>query len=149
MMWAWKIGPAIACGNTVVIKTAEVTPLSALVAAELVVQAGFPPGVINIITGYGNIAGSALSRHMGVDKVAFTGSTAVGRQILKDAASSNLKKVTLELGANHRILSSMTPILTRLFRGFTTEFSPTWDRIAVQAVGFTCSLASMIHSSRD
>lgn len=98
MMWAWKIGPAIACGNTVVIKTAEVTPLSALVAAELVVQAGFPPGVINIITGYGNIAGSALSRHMGVDKVAFTGSTAVGRQILKDAASSNLKKVTLELG---------------------------------------------------
>lgn len=98
MMWAWKIGPAIACGNTVVIKTAEVTPLSALVAAELIVQAGFPPGVINIITGYGNIAGSALSRHMGVDKVAFTGSTAVGRQILKDAASSNLKKVTLELG---------------------------------------------------
>lgn len=98
MMWAWKIGPAIACGNTVVIKTAETTPLSALVAAELIVHAGFPPGVINIITGYGNIAGSALSRHMGVDKVAFTGSTAVGRQILKDAASSNLKKVTLELG---------------------------------------------------
>lgn len=98
MMWAWKIGPAIACGNTVVIKTAETTPLSALVAAELIVQAGFPPGVINIITGYGNIAGSALSRHMDVDKVAFTGSTAVGRQILKDAASSNLKKVTLELG---------------------------------------------------
>lgn len=98
MMWAWKIGPAIACGNTVVIKTAETTPLSALIAAELIDQAGFPPGVINIITGYGNIAGSALSRHMDVDKIAFTGSTAVGRQILKDAASSNLKKVTLELG---------------------------------------------------
>ena len=98
MMWAWKIGPAIACGNTVVMKVAETTPLSALVAAELVVQAGFPPGVINIITGYGNIAGSAISRHMDVDKVAFTGSTAVGRQILKDSASSNLKKVTLELG---------------------------------------------------
>ena len=97
-MWGWKIGPAIACGNTVVIKTAETTPLSALVAAELIVEAGFPPGVINIITGYGNVAGSALSRHMDVDKVAFTGSTAVGRQILKDAASSNLKKVTLELG---------------------------------------------------
>lgn len=98
MMWAWKIGPAVACGNTVVLKTAEITPLSALVAAELIVQAGFPSGVINIVTGYGNIAGSAISRHMGVDKVAFTGSTAVGRQILKDAASSNLKKVTLELG---------------------------------------------------
>lgn len=81
-----------------VIKTAETTPLSALVAAELIVEAGFPPGVINIITGYGNVAGSALSKHMDVDKVAFTGSTAVGRQILKDAASSNLKKVTLELG---------------------------------------------------
>ena len=79
-------------------KVAETTPLSALVAAQLVVQAGFPPGVINIITGYGNIAGSAISRHMDVDKVAFTGSTAVGRQILKDSASSNLKKVTLELG---------------------------------------------------
>lgn len=92
MMWAWKIGPAVACGNTVVIKTAEATPLSALVAAELIVQAGFPPGVINIITGYGNIAGSGLSRHIGVDKVAFTGSTAVGRQILKDAASSKLKR---------------------------------------------------------
>jgi aldehyde dehydrogenase (NAD+) len=98
MMWAWKIGPAIACGNTVVLKTAELTPLSALVAAELIVEAGFPPGVINIVTGYGNVAGSALSRHMDVEKVAFTGSTAVGRQILKDAASSNLKKVTLELG---------------------------------------------------
>lgn len=98
MMWAWKIGPAIACGNTVVIKTAETTPLSALVAAEMIVEAGFPPGVINVITGYGNIAGSSLSRHMDVDKVAFTGSTAVGRTILKDAASTNLKKVTLELG---------------------------------------------------
>ncbi|KAL4951225.1 aldehyde dehydrogenase domain-containing protein [Aspergillus filifer] len=98
MMWAWKIGPAIACGNTVVIKTAETTPLSALVAASLVKQAGFPPGVINIITGYGNIAGTAISRHMDVDKVAFTGSTAVGRQIMKDAAETNLKKVTLELG---------------------------------------------------
>ncbi|KAL4963335.1 aldehyde dehydrogenase family protein [Aspergillus stella-maris] len=98
MMWAWKIGPAIACGNTVVIKTAETTPLSALLAATIVKKAGFPPGVINIITGYGMIAGTALSRHMDVDKVAFTGSTAVGRQIMKDAAETNLKKVTLELG---------------------------------------------------
>ncbi|KAG7006448.1 hypothetical protein G7Y79_00014g036230 [Physcia stellaris] len=98
LMWAWKIGPAIACGNTVVLKTAEQTPLSGLYAAKLVKEAGFPPGVINVISGFGKIAGAALSAHMDVDKVAFTGSTVVGRQIMKAAAGSNLKKVTLELG---------------------------------------------------
>ena len=98
LMWAWKIGPAIACGNTVVLKTAEQTPLGGLVAASLVKEAGFPPGVINVISGFGKVAGAALSSHMDVDKVAFTGSTVVGRTILKAAASSNLKKVTLELG---------------------------------------------------
>jgi aldehyde dehydrogenase (NAD+) len=98
LMWAWKIGPAVATGNTVVLKTAEQTPLSAYVAATLIKEAGFPPGVINIITGFGKIAGAALSAHMDVDKVAFTGSTIVGRQVMKAAASSNLKKVTLELG---------------------------------------------------
>jgi aldehyde dehydrogenase (NAD+) len=98
LMWAWKIGPAIACGNTVVLKTAEQTPLGGLVAAKLVKEAGFPPGVINVISGFGKVAGAALSSHMDVDKVAFTGSTVVGRTILKAAASSNLKKVTLELG---------------------------------------------------
>jgi aldehyde dehydrogenase (NAD+) len=97
-MWSWKIGPAVAAGNTVVLKTAEQTPLSALVAANLVKEAGFPPGVINIISGFGKIAGAALSAHMDVDKIAFTGSTVVGRQIMKAAAGSNLKKVTLELG---------------------------------------------------
>jgi len=98
LMWAWKIGPAIACGNTVVLKTAEQTPLGALVASTLIQKAGFPPGVINIISGFGKTAGAALASHMDVDKVAFTGSTVVGRQILKMAAGSNLKKVTLELG---------------------------------------------------
>ena len=97
-MWSWKIGPAIASGNTVILKSAEQTPLSALFAAKLVKEAGFPPGVINILSGFGKIAGAALSSHMDVDKVAFTGSTLVGRQIMKAAASSNLKKVTLELG---------------------------------------------------
>lgn len=81
-----------------VLKTAEQTPLSGLVFASLIKEAGFPPGVINIISGIGRIAGAALSSHMDVDKVAFTGSTVVGRQIMKAAASSNLKKVTLELG---------------------------------------------------
>jgi len=98
LMWSWKIGPAIAAGNTVVLKTAEQTPLSALVAASLVKEAGFPPGVINVISGFGKVAGAAISSHMDIDKVAFTGSTVVGRQIMKAAASSNLKKVTLELG---------------------------------------------------
>jgi aldehyde dehydrogenase (NAD+) len=98
LMWAWKIGPAVATGNTVVLKTAEQTPLSALVAANFIKEAGFPPGVINIISGFGKVAGAAISSHMDVDKVAFTGSTVVGRQVMKAAAGSNLKKVTLELG---------------------------------------------------
>jgi aldehyde dehydrogenase (NAD+) len=97
-MWAWKIGPAIATGNTVVLKTAEQTPLSAYIACTLIQKAGFPPGVINVITGFGKVAGAAMSAHMGIDKIAFTGSTVVGRQIMKSAAGSNLKKVTLELG---------------------------------------------------
>ncbi|KAK1141288.1 aldehyde dehydrogenase (NAD(P)(+)) ald5 [Aspergillus melleus] len=98
LMWAWKIGPAIAAGNTVLIKTAEQTPLSGLYAAKLIKEAGFPPGVINIISGFGRVAGAAISSHMDIDKVAFTGSTLVGRQVLQAAAKSNLKKVTLELG---------------------------------------------------
>src|SRR5579871_2978177 len=97
-MWSWKIGPAVAAGNTVVLKTAEQTPLSALIAAKLCKEAGFPPGVINVLSGFGKVAGAAISSHMDIDKVAFTGSTVVGRQIMKAAASSNLKKVTLELG---------------------------------------------------
>jgi len=98
LMWSWKIGPAVATGNVVVLKTAEQTPLSALVAARLVQEAGFPPGVINILSGFGKTAGAAIASHMKIDKVAFTGSTLVGRTIMKAAANSNLKKVTLELG---------------------------------------------------
>lgn len=97
-MWSWKIGPALATGNTVVMKTAEQTPLSALVATQFIEEAGFPAGVFNLISGFGKTAGAALASHMDVDKVAFTGSTPVGRQIMKAAAASNLKKVTLELG---------------------------------------------------
>ncbi|KAL4918336.1 aldehyde dehydrogenase domain-containing protein [Aspergillus aurantiobrunneus] len=98
LMWSWKIGPAVAAGCTVVLKTAEQTPLSALYAAKLIKEAGFPPGVVNIISGFGRVAGAAISSHMDIDKVAFTGSTLVGRTILQAAAKSNLKKVTLELG---------------------------------------------------
>jgi len=98
LMFAWKIGPALATGNTVVMKTAEQTPLSGLVFTQFIQQAGFPPGVFNLVTGTGKIAGAAITSHMDVDKVAFTGSTVVGRQVMKAAAASNLKKVTLELG---------------------------------------------------
>ncbi|KAJ6157186.1 Aldehyde dehydrogenase [Penicillium chrysogenum] len=98
MMWAWKVGPAVATGNTVVLKTAEQTPLSGLYASKLIVEAGFPPGVVNVISGFGRTAGAAIASHMDIDKVAFTGSTLVGRIILQAAAKSNLKKVTLELG---------------------------------------------------
>ena len=97
LMAAWKPAPALAVGCTVVLKAAEQTPLSALRLAELVLEAGFPAGVINILAGYGETAGAALAAHDLVDKVAFTGSTEVGKLIVK-AAAGNLKKVTLELG---------------------------------------------------
>lgn len=98
LMWSWKIGPALATGNTVVLKTAEQTPLSGLFAATLIEKAGFPAGVVNILSGFGKTAGAAIASHMDIDKIAFTGSTVVGRTILQAAAKSNLKKVTLELG---------------------------------------------------
>jgi phenylacetaldehyde dehydrogenase len=97
LMAAWKLGPALATGCTVVLKPAEQTPLSALRLGELIQEAGFPDGVINIVTGFGETAGAALAAHPDVDKIAFTGSTEVGRLIVR-AASGNLKKVTLELG---------------------------------------------------
>jgi phenylacetaldehyde dehydrogenase len=97
LMAAWKLGPALATGCTVVLKRAEQTPLSALLLAEVIAEAGFPDGVVNVVPGYGETAGAALASHPDVDKVAFTGSTEVGKIILQ-AAAGNLKKVSLELG---------------------------------------------------
>jgi len=97
LMAAWKLGVALACGNTVVLKPAEQTPLSALRLGELLEEAGIPPGVVNIVTGYGETAGAAIAAHPDLDKVAFTGSTEVGRLIMQ-AATGNLKRVSLELG---------------------------------------------------
>jgi len=97
LMAAWKLGPALTTGNCVVLKPAEQTPLSALRLGELMMEAGIPEGVLNIVTGFGETAGAALAAHDAVDKVAFTGSTEVGKQIVQ-AASGNLKKVSLELG---------------------------------------------------
>jgi len=102
-MLSWKIAPALSCGNTVVLKSAEQTPLSALYLGNLVKEAGFPPGVINLISGLGKVAGAAMAGHMGVDKVAFTGSTATGRQIMK-LASNNLKNITLECGGKSPLI---------------------------------------------
>jgi aldehyde dehydrogenase (NAD+)/betaine-aldehyde dehydrogenase len=97
MFCSWKMGPALAAGNTVVLKPSELTPLSSLRLAELMVEVGLPPGVVNIVPGYGHTAGEHLARHPGVSKLAFTGSTAVGRRIVEYSAT-NLKRVQLELG---------------------------------------------------
>src|SRR6201996_907379 len=97
MIGMWKIAPALACGCTLIVKPAEITPLTALRVGELALEAGVPPGVLNIVTGKGSVVGNALVAHPGVDKVTFTGSPSVGRGILQGAAS-NFKRVTLELG---------------------------------------------------
>src|SRR5271170_5245317 len=97
LMAAWKLGPALAAGCTTVLKPAEQTPLTALCLGELIQEAGFPDGVVNIVPGFGETAGAALAAHPDVDKIAFTGSTEVGKLIAR-AATENLKKVSLELG---------------------------------------------------
>src|SRR6185369_5360070 len=97
LMAAWKLAPALACGNTLVLKPAEQTPLTALRLGELLLEAGIPPGVVNIVPGFGETAGAALVRHPMVDKVAFTGSTEVGKEIQRESAGT-LKRVSLELG---------------------------------------------------
>ena len=98
MISIWKLAPAIATGNTLIIKTPEVSPLYAQRLAALIKEAGFPPGVVNILCGLGHVAGQALAEHAEVRKIAFTGSGLTGRKILQAAALTNLKKVTLELG---------------------------------------------------
>ena len=98
LMAAWKLGPALATGNCVVLKPAEQTPLTALRLAELIAEAGVPDGVVNVVPGFGETAGAALAAHGDVDKVAFTGSTEVGKLIVEASGATNLKKLTLELG---------------------------------------------------
>jgi phenylacetaldehyde dehydrogenase len=103
VMAAWKLGPALAVGCTCILKPAEQTPLTALRLGELIIEAGFPPGVVNILTGYGETTGAALVKHPGVDKIAFTGSTAVGKLINK-SATDTLKRVSLELGGKSPVI---------------------------------------------
>jgi aldehyde dehydrogenase (NAD+) len=97
MFCSWKLGPALAAGNTVVLKPAELTPLSSLRIAELIAEVGFPPGVVNVVPGFGHTAGAHLAAHPGVQKLSFTGSTEVGRRIV-EASAGNLKRLQLELG---------------------------------------------------
>ncbi|XP_076454386.1 retinal dehydrogenase 2-like [Babylonia areolata] len=122
MMFAWKVAPALACGNTVVLKPAEQTPLSALHCAALFKEAGLPAGVLNVVPGFGPTAGAAVSEHMNVDKVCFTGSTEVGKLIMQAAGRSNLKRVCLELGGK-------SPLI--IFADADLEEAVTWAHGAI------------------
>ncbi len=119
LLAVWKLAPALACGNTVVLKPAEETPLTALKLAELAARAGFPAGAINVVPGYGPSAGGALVRHPGVDKIAFTGSTEVGKEIMR-VASETLKPVSLELGGKSPNIVFADADLKAAVRGVTT-----------------------------
>ena len=112
-MVAWKVAPALAAGNSVVLKPAEQSPLSALRLAELALEAGLPPGVLNVVPGYGETAGRALGLHPDVDVLAFTGSTAVGKKFLEYAAQSNMKQVWLECGGKRSLVFDDTDDLGR------------------------------------
>ena len=134
-MAAWKLGPALASGNTVVIKAAEQTPLSILYLANLVKEAGFPPGVVNVLNGYGREAGAAIASHPGVDKVAFTGSTATGRQIMR-MASGTMKNITLETGGK-------SPLL--VFDDAELEQAVRWAHVGIMSnMGQICTATSRI-----
>ena len=134
-MACWKLGPALACGNTVVLKAAEQTPLSILVLAKLIKQAGFPAGVVNILNGLGRGAGAALVQHPLVDKVAFTGSTTTATQIMKMAAVG-LKNVTLETGGK-------SPLV--VFEDADMEQAVRWSHVGIMSnQGQICTATSRI-----
>lgn len=134
-MAAWKLGPALACGNTIVLKAAEQTPLSILFFANLIKEAGFPPGVVNILNGHGRIAGSALVQHPDVMKIAFTGSTATGKEIMKMAAGT-MKNITLETGGK-------SPLL--VFDDADLEQAVKWSHVGIMSnMGQVCTATSRI-----
>ncbi|OTA07345.1 aldehyde dehydrogenase ALDH [Trichoderma parareesei] len=134
-MATWKLGPALACGNTVVLKAAEQTPLSILVLGELIEEAGFPPGVVNFINGYGGDAGSALVNHPLVDKIAFTGSTATAAKIMASAAKT-LKNITLETGGK-------SPLV--VFSDADMEQAVKWSHLGIMSnQGQICTATSRI-----
>ncbi|KAL1840106.1 hypothetical protein VTJ49DRAFT_801 [Mycothermus thermophilus] len=134
-MAAWKLGPALCCGNTVVLKLAEQTPLSMLYAAKLIKEAGFPPGVVNVINGHGREAGAALVQHQDVDKIAFTGSTATGKEVMKMAAAT-MKNVTLETGGK-------SPLI--VFEDADLDLAAKWAHIGIMSnQGQICTATSRL-----
>ncbi|KAH8106050.1 NAD-aldehyde dehydrogenase [Cristinia sonorae] len=136
-MWAWKVAPALACGCTIVMKPSEFTPLTALKLSELIVEAGFPPGVVNTVPSLGSVGGAALSAHPDVDKIAFTGSTVTGRKIMEAAAKSNLKKVSLELGGK-------SPQL--IFESADLEEASKWAALGIlYNTGQDCTAGSRVY----
>ena len=134
-MAAWKLGPALACGNTVVLKAAEQTPLSILYFANLIKEAGFPPGVVNILNGHGRDAGHAIAAHLDIDKIAFTGSTTTGKQIMK-TASVNMKNITLETGGK-------SPLI--VFADADLDQAVKWSHIGIMSnMGQICTATSRV-----
>jgi aldehyde dehydrogenase (NAD+) len=161
----WKLGPALAAGNCVVFKPSEKTPLSALYMCSLINEAGFPHGVVNVITGYEDV-GAAISGHMDIDKVVFTGSQPTGRRVMEAAAKSNMKSVMLEMGGNspnivyddadlnlavdwsvHGILCVLTCLVSSSFVHGSLPLARTKGRAAVPAPASSSSRASTRTSS--
>ncbi|TPX11186.1 uncharacterized protein E0L32_001004 [Thyridium curvatum] len=139
-MAGWKLGPALCCGNTIVLKLAEQTPLSMLYFGNLIRAAGFPPGVVNIVNGHGREAGAALVQHPDVDKVAFTGSTATGKEIMK-MASSTMKNITLETGGK-------SPLI--VFEDADLDLAARWSHEGIMSnQGQICTATSriLVHES--
>jgi acyl-CoA reductase-like NAD-dependent aldehyde dehydrogenase len=146
IMAAWKTAPAIACGNAVVLKPAEVSPMSALELAKLFKEAGAPDGLFNVVPGFGPTAGAALASHPDVDKIAFTGETSTGQEVARNAIS-NLKLVTLELGG--RTSSSTTSTSTVRWRTRCSASSRTAARCAPRARASSCTRRFTTSSSRS
>lgn len=137
MITIWKLAPALAAGNSLIIKSSELSPLYALKLAELIKEAGVPAGVVNIVTGEGASAGQALSEHMEIRKLAFTGSATAGRKILQAASQTNLKKVSLELGGKGPSI---------VFDDCDLENALLWTRIGITANnGQICAAGSRIY----
>src|SRR5699024_8292386 len=155
MMAAWKMAPALATGCTIILKPAERTPLSALFLAELVAEAGFPKGVINIVPGYGETAGDALVKHPNVNKIAFTGSTNVGKSIMKEAANT-MKRITLELGGKSPNIILPDADLTKATPGVFTgimanqgEVCSAGSRAYIQKKHFDNVMADLIDYAKN
>src|SRR3989449_6767950 len=156
LMAAWKLAPALACGNSVVLKPSEETPLSALLLAELLQQAEVPDGVVNVVPGRGEVAGTRLASHPDVDKIAFTGSTEVGKLITKASAESNLKRVSLELGRKSPNIVFADADLSRAVSGafFRIFFNQgqvcsAGSRLFVQEKVYDQTLAELLETLKD